>query len=456
MASPGQRVAAVSAPNMGLPAFQSTNEVTGGGLDRLNEAYHKGFLTTEDVINGLTIRKAKRNTGMAEEGKKQKDLAEDEQLRGLNFRAKKAKATEAATMGELGAETSEAYAGALRSRGGIGKLGENAAGNALVASETEVYKLDQSLREAHKLKDDPIGLTDYFIKKAAEFGEDVDPNASLPEARAKFQAGYHRRRIEAMEDETLKAKLKSASDRGTKVPELEQGLRKEFDGQEEVKVYNKVAPFLGAISDVVGKEAAGRTVSGADDLKLIFSYMKLLDPGSVVRETEFANAQNAGGIPDVIQNVWNRAREGTRLNSEMRKEFLESAQFALRNFKQGYDRQKERYNRIASGDGLRVANVTAEPSKYEPPETGFGVPDRIPADGFAPVSFTPEEELELRSALKNPAAAAAKGASTPAKGTTAAPKNPNLPPGVYSVKMKDGTTVKLRKGPNPDEWFQVQ
>lgn len=63
----------------------------------------------------------------------------------------------------------------------------------------------------------------------------------------------------------------------------------------------------------------------AGDLSLIFAYMKILDPNSVVREQEFANAQNAAGVPDQIRNVYNRVMQGTRLNPEQRRQFQEQA-----------------------------------------------------------------------------------------------------------------------------------
>jgi len=58
---------------------------------------------------------------------------------------------------------------------------------------------------------------------------------------------------------------------------------------------------------------------------MIFAYMKMLDPGSVVREQEFANAQNAAGVPDQVRNAYNKALRGERLNPEQRAQFLSSA-----------------------------------------------------------------------------------------------------------------------------------
>ena len=65
--------------------------------------------------------------------------------------------------------------------------------------------------------------------------------------------------------------------------------------------------------------------TGAGDIALIFNYMKMLDPGSVVREGEFATAQNSGGIPTAIVNMYNRAINGTRLTDQQRSDFKSQA-----------------------------------------------------------------------------------------------------------------------------------
>lgn len=65
--------------------------------------------------------------------------------------------------------------------------------------------------------------------------------------------------------------------------------------------------------------------SAAGDISFIFQYMKMLDPGSVVREGEFATAQNAASVPDQIRNQYNRALSGERLNPDQRQQFLQAA-----------------------------------------------------------------------------------------------------------------------------------
>lgn len=71
--------------------------------------------------------------------------------------------------------------------------------------------------------------------------------------------------------------------------------------------------------------AAASDPTAAGDISLLIGYMKMLDPTSVVRETEFATAENAGGVPERIRNLFNKAREGTRLTEDQRADFLGQA-----------------------------------------------------------------------------------------------------------------------------------
>jgi len=77
----------------------------------------------------------------------------------------------------------------------------------------------------------------------------------------------------------------------------------------------------------------------AGDLSLVFSFMKMLDPGSVVREGEFANARNAAGVPDRVLNLYNNLREGEILNPKQRGQFLAQA------------------NELAEGARRRITNI---------------------------------------------------------------------------------------------------
>ena len=65
--------------------------------------------------------------------------------------------------------------------------------------------------------------------------------------------------------------------------------------------------------------------SAASDVSLIFNFMKLLDPNSVVREAEYATAETAGSIPQRVWAQYNKAVDGERLAPDMRADFIKQA-----------------------------------------------------------------------------------------------------------------------------------
>lgn len=115
------------------------------------------------------------------------------------------------------------------------------------------------------------------------------------------------------------------------------GLRKEFNALPEVKNYKQVVTSYKTI------EEQAKKATPAGDLSMIFSYMKLLDPTSTVREWEFANAQNAASIPDQVKNAYNKAAQGTRLNDKQRQDFLNWAKVQLKSYEDLHNQALENY-----------------------------------------------------------------------------------------------------------------
>ena len=99
-------------------------------------------------------------------------------------------------------------------------------------------------------------------------------------------------------------------------------------------------------------QAVAADPSAAGDISIIFSYMKMLDPGSVVREGEQATARNAAGIPDRIRNLYNKTLTGESLNSNQRQDFLNQG---LRLYNKALEQQQKSssfYKDIAKRSGL--------------------------------------------------------------------------------------------------------
>lgn len=128
-------------------------------------------------------------------------------------------------------------------------------------------------------------------------------------------------------------------------------LRKEFSGIPAVRQFAEQSSAFGRI------EASASNPSAAGDLALIFNYMKVLDPGSTVREGEFANAQNAAGIPERIRALYNNATQGTRLTESQRSDFLSRARNLYENAEHSYMRTYNQYKDIAERRNLPISDA---------------------------------------------------------------------------------------------------
>ena len=68
-------------------------------------------------------------------------------------------------------------------------------------------------------------------------------------------------------------------------------------------------------------KASALDASGAGDLALVTGFMKMLDPDSVVRETEFANARETSGLLDSLRATAKKLENGQFLSPQQRKDF---------------------------------------------------------------------------------------------------------------------------------------
>lgn len=104
--------------------------------------------------------------------------------------------------------------------------------------------------------------------------------------------------------------------------EKEENLRKEYDKKSTGLTESERS------YDILKTSAQDQ--SGAGDVALITSFMKMLDPGSVVRETEFATARNTAGLFASLENALQKAQTGKFLNDSQRKTFVNLAGKYLR------------------------------------------------------------------------------------------------------------------------------
>lgn len=150
---------------------------------------------------------------------------------------------------------------------------------------------------------------------------------------------------------------------------VEEGLRKEYAGVAK--------PYFEVRDAYTRVEASARDPSAAGDLALIFNYMKMLDPGSVVREGEFATAQNAAGVPDQVRNMFNRLLSGERMNPAQRDDFVSRARQLYQGQEQQYLGIQNQYRGISERLGVDTRNTILDYTRPQTPgQGGLGMPDR--------------------------------------------------------------------------------
>lgn len=104
--------------------------------------------------------------------------------------------------------------------------------------------------------------------------------------------------------------------------------------------------------------ASSENPSPAGDLALIFNYMKMLDPGSTVREGEFANAAASGSYGERFKAAAQKILSGERLTDDMRTDFVTRSKELFGQQQNTQNVLSEHYNNLSKGYGLTPNNVT--------------------------------------------------------------------------------------------------
>lgn len=131
----------------------------------------------------------------------------------------------------------------------------------------------------------------------------------------------------------------------------EQDLRKEVKADPTIKNFKDVQFAYDQVATALKKPSA------ANDLTAATKFMKILDPGSVVRESELGLAMEATGKLDLAMNYFNRLQTGEKLTPSQRQDFLQAAT-AL--YEAASSRAKpviQQYFQIARDSGLNADRV---------------------------------------------------------------------------------------------------
>jgi hypothetical protein len=144
---------------------------------------------------------------------------------------------------------------------------------------------------------------------------------------------------------------------GQKGFENEMKLKSEFRSEPVYKAYSEMQSAYGQINDSLN------TASPAGDLAAATKFMKLLDPGSVVRESELGMAMAASGALDRAKNYAQLRISGEKLTETQRKDFAKLANDLFSTATTAYNTKRGEFEQMGTAYGLDANRALGAPAK---------------------------------------------------------------------------------------------
>jgi len=146
----------------------------------------------------------------------------------------------------------------------------------------------------------------------------------------------------------LRKGVQSTSKEHLKVRDAYGRVKAIFDTNDQASI----EAFLSNASQSQNAQEIAKNTEAFGDMALIFNYMKMLDPGSTVREGEFASVQNTGNVNAKIRNLYNQALKGTRLTDAQRSGLRRQAEGLFKSSKDKNDKDIQKFKNSATANNL--------------------------------------------------------------------------------------------------------
>lgn len=192
-------------------------------------------------------------------------------------------------------------------------------------------------------------LQQAMAKQQQQFQRDENTSQQAfqgSESRLNRKADWDKAMLE-VESRELMAKLKADADKKKLGLETTEGYRKEINALPEVKQYKEAATALDKIERAYTTAKAGN--QGADDVAMVYGYIKLLDPGAAVQQGDIANAQASDNrAAQQMIGIYNSLLQGGKLSQGARDNLYAAAHRQIGAYESKYTQAVDRYRALAT------------------------------------------------------------------------------------------------------------
>ena len=227
----------------------------------------------------------------------------------------------------------------------------------------------------------------------------VPKAVSKPSAIQEYEYAKAQGYLGSLEQFQIAQRRAGASSTTVNMTDGQKGFENEMKlgaGFKQEPIYKDHAAVQSAFSQINAALAQGTPIS---DTAAATKIMKILDPGSVVRESELGMAMAAGGRMDRLKNYLEQALSGTKLTPQQRSDFGALAGELTAASAQAYNSKRSEYHQQGADYGLNADRALGKPvevpSIMKKPPTGSNTDGKISftAPNGKTYAFNSEREL---------------------------------------------------------------
>lgn len=219
----------------------------------------------------------------------------------------------------------------------------------------QAAQFNQTLNPGPKLRDVSPGARVINEQTGQVVFQAPDRPAEMPSAVREYQFAQGQGYNGSFNDFVMAQKRAGASrvdvNTGQRGFDNTLKLRGDFRSEQIYKAHQEMQSAYAQISQGLKQQSPAGDLAGATKL------MKLLDPGSVVRESELGMAMAASGLLDRVENYASLVMSGEKLTPAQRADFQKLADALYAESVNSYNAKRNEYSDIAKRNQLTEVDV---------------------------------------------------------------------------------------------------